>query len=477
MRFLLVALFAATAAAQNTLVVTPDEFRPALKEWKAYREAQGHTITIKAPSKDLDRKGFDFLVIVGDVKQVPCSTIQAEIIRSWDRHPKIASDNHLADVDGDNLPDLALGRIPADNPAEAAAMLRKSIRYEKNADFSAWRRRVNVIAGIGGFGKLQDWAIEQAATRFLSQNIPYHYDLHVTYCNPNSPFCPAPADVTAIALKRFNEGAFFVAYLGHGSIRNLDRMWFNKRRYPIFPEDSAYELKAQRGAPMVLLSCCSSGSLDATPDCLAEVMLKQEQGPVVIMASSRVSMPYGNGALAKELLAAVFEDRVRTIGEAFQQAKVRLMKPRKNDEGRQFIEMLAMPYQPDAKKREKERYEHLFLYNLFGDPTVRIPHVQRIELSWDGETLKGKSPIGGEATIEWVAERKVPALRRDDDTPESFRSVYKKANQRTSGTKTATLKAGAFEMNLPGKPDGRAWIRVYVQGKATAAAGSIEVKE
>ena len=470
-------LLAWIAEAQNTLVVTPDSFRPALKEWKAYREAQGHKITVTAPPDDilsLARKGFDFLVIVGDVKQVPCTYVPADIIRRWERARRIATDHHLADIDGDGAPDLAVGRIPADNPAEAAAMLKKSIAYEKNRNFTSWRRRINVIAGVGGFGKFQDKLIEQAATYFLSRNIPYSYDLHVTYANPNSPFCPPPEQVGKVALKRFNEGAFFVTYLGHGSIRRLDSMRFNKRRYPIFREDDAYELAAERGAPMVFLSCCSSGHLDAVPDCLAETMLKQEKGPVAVIASSRVSMPYGNGVLAKELLTAIFLDRRKTIGEALMQAKARSIDPKPGDVGRQHIEGLAMFYQPKKALRDKEVVEHLYLYNLIGDPTLRIPQLGRLGLALtqaDGKLkLSGTSPVDGTAVVEWVSERKVPAIQRAGDEPKHFAETYARANRRARPVARVAVRGGRFEAEVP---PGEGWLRVYVQGEAGAAAGFV----
>jgi len=477
------ALFSSVAAAQNTLVITPDEFRPALKEWTAYREAQGHKITVRAPAQQIletKRDGFDFILLLGDVKQVPCTYVDADIIRRWEREPKIATDNHLADLDGDGLPDVALGRLPADTPEEAAALLRKSIEYEKNRDYSTWRRRINVVAGVGGFGKLQDALIERAATHFLSTNIPYSFDLHVTYANPNSPFCPPPWDVRAITLRRFNEGAFFLAYLGHGSVRRLDSVRFKQRRYRIFDEDDAYELKSQKGAPLLLLSCCSSGHLDAVPDCLAEVMIKQPKGPVAIIASSRVSMPYGNGVLAKELMTALFEDRLATIGEVVARAKVRSMKPKPEDKGRQFIELLAFAYEPDLKKRARERQEHVYLYNLIGDPTLRVAQLGQVVLEAapapGGLGVKGTSPVDGRGFLEVVTPRKVPDLKRAGDTPEDFRKTYKLANTRVVLRQEIRVSQGRFSALLKVTGPAPHFLRAFVEGRQGAATGWIELK-
>ena len=40
---LILVTLAAAARAQSVLVITPDDFRPALKKWRAHREAQGPT--------------------------------------------------------------------------------------------------------------------------------------------------------------------------------------------------------------------------------------------------------------------------------------------------------------------------------------------------------------------------------------------------------------------------------------------------
>ena len=325
MRLLAVLLLATSAHAQNVLVITPDAFRPALKEWRAHREAQGCKITVRATGADVKR--FTHVLIVGDVKQVPCTWYPGEIIKQFERDPRIATDNHLADTDGDGLPDLAVGRLPADDIDEARLLLRKVLEYENSTDFSTWRRRVNVVAGVGGFGKLQDWALEGVATAVLSQGVPVLYDLHVTYCNPSSAFCPPPWTVAQTALKRFNEGALIVAYLGHGNRYRLDSMAFGNRRYRIFDDEHAFELKSKRGAPIAIIIACSAGHIDGAPDSLAEHMLKQPKGPVAIIASSRVSMPYANGIFAKELLEAVFAGEAVTLGDMLVRAKRRLILP------------------------------------------------------------------------------------------------------------------------------------------------------
>jgi hypothetical protein len=476
---LLLLLLAAAANAQTVLVLTPDTFRPALTKWQRHRERQGYKVTVRRPGADV--KGFAYVLLLGDVEQVPCSYQPGEIIKRWERDPRIASDNHLADLDGDGLPDLAVGRLPADNREQAAALLDKVLAYENNADFSAWRRRVNVVAGVGRFGKLQDWAIERVAARLLTNNVPLHLELHVTYCNPSSAFCPPPAEVAATTLERFNEGALIVAYLGHGSRMRLDSLRFKGRRHRIFAKGHAHELSARHGAPITALIACSTGHMDGTPDCLAEVMLRQPKGPVAVIAASRVSMPYGDGVFAKEFMDAIFAAAPErpTLGNALMRAKRRLLLTAADDKDRRFIDMLATPYQHKPKLRAKERAEHLYLYNLLGDPTMRIPLPAKAKITAvpgrDKLAVTGHSPIAGTALIEMVTPRTPNRPRRAGDRAEDFRKAYERANRRHVAQTSTQIQKGTFKATFDLPVRGRYVVRVFVRGKTGTAAGAAKV--
>jgi hypothetical protein len=60
----------------------------------------------------------------GDADLVPTGTAATELMET-------ASDDSLADFDGDGVPELAVGRLPARTAAEAALMVSKTIAYEQ----------------------------------------------------------------------------------------------------------------------------------------------------------------------------------------------------------------------------------------------------------------------------------------------------------------------------------------------------------
>jgi hypothetical protein len=485
-------LLLATASAQDVLVIAPDELARALPAWRRHREAQGHAIAVRPPGPDLralvqavhaESGGkLRFVLLLGDVRQVACTYAPAVTIRPWEKDTRIATDHHLSDLDGDDLPDVAVGRIPADTPEEAEAMLGKVIAYERNRDFGTWRRRVNVIAGTTGFGKVSDWIIEQVSTKFLRENVPPAYDMHVTYANLASPFCPPPERIADVVVERFNEGALFVVYMGHGNPRGLDRIRFGRAAYPIFDEDQVDRLSARRGAPIAYFCCCSTGHIDGAPDCLGEVALKQPGGPVAVLASSRVSMPYANGVLSKELLDALFREQVETVGEMLRFAKRRLVQPKPDDPMRLFIDTLARPWKWKPEEQAAERREHLFLYNLLGDPATRLPRLGEVALECAEATapgarakVAGRCDVKGDVLLELVAERTPDMPPRAGDGMDAFAECYARANAWAKAEAEARCDGKGFAAELAVPADlapGRYFLRAYVTGKDGAALGA-----
>jgi len=491
-------LLAAAAPAQDVLVIAPEELARALPLWRRHREAQGHEIAVRPPRGDLPalvkqvhaQSGgrLKWVLLLGDVNKVPCAYVPAVAIREYEREKQIATDFPLADLDGDDLPDLAVGRLPADTPAEAKLLLGRVVAYEDSGDFSPWRRRVNFIAGVAGFGKVQDAILEQVTMTFLRTNIPAAFDLHVTYANPASPFCPPPARVGDAVIDRFNEGALFVAYAGHGSRLRLDRLRYGDQSWSIFDEDAAARLKAEHGAPVAFFCACSTGFMDGAPDCLAETVLREPGGPVAVIASSRVSMPYANGVFSKELMDALFKLEAPTVGEAVQLAKRRMMVPEKGDTQRQSIDMTArLAWKPRDEDLAAERREHLFLYNLFGDPSLRLPRFAKVSLACAEEArvggrlkVEGKCPVEGKVLVELVSDRTPNVPPRAGDSEQAFAEAYARSN--------AWVKArceveggggGGFEatLDLPGNlPAGQYFLRAYVAGADGAALGAREVR-
>lgn len=392
---------AAAWAAPDVLVVCPGEFRAALAPWEAHRRGQGHELAIIEPPpsstelhtaiRDAAASGaLKFVVLIGDVPDaraggeptvaaasderprasqraagnaVPTRYAEARINVRWGSEPAIASDALYADVDRDALPDVAIGRIPADTADELAAVVRKILRYEREADDSEWRRKIDVVAGRGGFGPLADTLIEATARRVFEQTVPADYVVR-------------RQNATAAAVQQqMADGCLAWVYLGHGLPYELDLLGATKRPEPILKTADVPMLGCGANSPLAVLVACYTGAFDAPRDCLAEELALHEGGPVAVIAATRVTMPYGNTVFGCELLRAGFMSRAATVGELWTTAQRRtLADAMPLDSLRLSVDVLARRVSPPPIDLAAERREHVLMYHLFGDPLLRLQY-------------------------------------------------------------------------------------------------------
>lgn len=491
-RLLSLVLLAAFARAGELVVVAPPPFRAAIREYAEFRGKQGFRVVVASPGDEAEkaRRSAQYLLLLGDIEQVPCGFHHASSIRDHDEDPVAASDNAMADLDGDALPDLAVGRIPARSPEEAKAMLARVVAYERAADAGAWRRRLNVVAGVAGFGALEDWALELVTKHFLTQSVPEGFLVSMTYANPRSPYCPPPARIRDFVLERCNEGALVFAYLGHGHVHGLDRLRFGDSSWSILRQQDLPLWKAARGAPIAVLVACSTGRFDGREDGFAEAALRQPGGPVAVVAASRVSMPYANGVFAKELLEEIFRARTPRLGDAILRAKRRLVDAPPDDLSRKTVEFLAARlYNPSEEVRRNERKDHLFLYNLLGDPALRIPAPEAAEIALPASAKRGGevavgigAPFPGEATVELARPRgsAVPPRPPESTGDEAFLETYRRANATEllhAAGRVADGAESSVRLALPEDlPPGDYVVRLLVEGGGRCAVASAPLR-
>src|SRR4051812_7970651 len=394
---------ATTAAAPDVLVVCPIEYRAALAQWKAYRTAQGHEIAVigQQPTAELLSRqirescksgGVKYLVLVGDVPPIsyptaprvnvqpvsfasqttiPTNYIRGKVNIHWGREREIASDTPYADLDGDGLPDLAVGRIPAQSAEELAAVIRKEMRYEQT-EYGDWEKSLNIVSGIGGFGALADTLIEAAGRQVIEQTVPSDYQIHRMSMAASSSNAGSELDFGARARNQLNDGSLAWIYLGHGLPWELDRAPSPTGRQPILATRDVPLLHCAPHNPLAVLIACYAGAMDARQHCLAEDLLTAEQGPVAVIAATRVTMPYGNTVMGYELLRACFQDQPATLGAMVRLAQQRTLNPTPNDQLRQFLDSIAGSLSSEPIDLPQERLEHVLMYHLIGDPLLRL---------------------------------------------------------------------------------------------------------
>jgi len=387
---LLSLLLVTSPEAADTLVVCPPDLHAGLEPWLEYRSSQGHVISIIPPKRDaqsltaairqIAKAGkLKNVVLIGDVPNgaantpldrcVPTHYVTAKINTRWGSPPTIATDIPYADLDGDDLPDLVVGRIPADTPDELSRVIAKVLRYERESKDGAWQRRLDTVAGIGGFGVMADTLIEAAGRQVFMQAVPKGYEMRhaaVKDAKPND------SDIRTTACDRLNEGSLAWIYMGHGSPTELDYVPTAAGPASLLSLNDLPKVCCPRQSPLAVFVACYTGAFDVNGECLAEELAITPDGPVAVIAATRVTMPYGNTVFGYELLRACFNDRPTSIGEAMRLAACRTMHADADDKLRPSLDSIAQGISPAPVDLPAERREHILMYHLFGDPLLRL---------------------------------------------------------------------------------------------------------
>ena len=518
----------------DAIVICPRAWQAELKPWLIHRQNQGLSIRVldTAQTKETlqakirneaaeNPQRLKYVLLIGDVASaeilasgdwsttVPTHYETSTAMVRFGSEPHIATDNPYGDLNGDNLPELAVGRIPCDNERELHSWVERVIAYELHQDFSQWRRKVHVVAGVGGFGALIDSAVEMTAKQFLSQGIPHGYSISLTQASPSSPYCPTPAEFSQSTIHRFNEGGLFWIYMGHGNIRHLDFIRDDQLWHCIMDEKCLPEIQPGPKSPIAVFLACYTGAFDAKEDSIAERLLKQPNGPVAALAGSRMTGPYGMSVLGSEMLEICFDERCETLGDILRQAKCRAMNKveieynavPKSENKRQWIDRLATALSPSNHDLDQERLEHLHMMNLLGDPMLRIEHPEPITLQVDEVAesssrlkVRGYSAVAGKLTLDLIVRRdRVPeparqALQKqkkgvaDSEAGRSENSltktqIYDLANQPILANCSMMIPAGDFEVeiDIPADAKGACALRAFVESDDSWGLGAKEV--
>ncbi len=375
----------------DVAVVSAPGLKAELAPWVAYRAAQGHRVVWIPAHPDprvirrriieqAGRSRLRAVLIVGDHAgpfAVPTFHLPAEVNIHFGSEALLASDGPYGDLDGDRRPDLPVGRWSVESAQQVAWQIEKVQVFETAR--GSWRKQLHLVVGMGGFGPVIDGAIELGTKRLLTRGVPGDYQISLTRASWQSPFCPAPEAFRDCVIDRLNEGGIFWVYMGHGHWNQLDSLRVPGNQYPILLAEDAGRLQYRHAPSIALFLSCYAGAFDVD-ESLAERFVRARGGPVAAIAASRVSMPFGMTVLATGLMDGYFEGRRPTLGEIWFASQQRLMARRLPLRDR-WLEWTARRLSPKPELLASEKREHVFLFNLLGDPLLRLPQPQRATLA------------------------------------------------------------------------------------------------
>jgi len=243
------------------------------------------------------------------------------------------SDNRYCDTNGDGIPELACGRIPAETDVEALAYVEKLAAYE-SATIADW---MDLMIGVaddadpvsGDFPG--DAAVSEALVSSLGYSVKARH------------FTGAGLTQFKDALKAaWNQGAALSAYWGHGG---YDR-WGAENFLPL--ADIAGLSNAPR-LPIAAGLTCYAGN-DSYPGfaaLAAAMVVNPDGGAIATWMPTHQSLNAGAVTLGDHFLELLAGDKL-TVGEAAAEAKARALVD-------------------DVPAWE------LDLFEVAGDPAVRLP--------------------------------------------------------------------------------------------------------
>lgn len=492
---LLLLLVQGSAGAVDVVVVCPEKFDNSMGPWLEHRRGEGLEVCVIRSSGDAEslRSAIAeasgdqtrYVLLVGDAPVVgrPCNaTRQTPILYSpskvtahWGSTPTFSSDMLFGDFDRDRIPEAVVGRLPVDEPEQLTRMITRIIARDTSNDFGPWRSKVQLVGGVGGFGAMADGAIESVTRTIVTGVLPPETKTTVCYASPGHRFFPASKSFTDAVLDRYQQGSRFWVYAGHGQVTHLDRVPRSINGTPVLDDRSVHRLSRPAGcSPIAVMLACYTGAMDAPEDSIAEEMVLSEGGPIAVLAGSRVTMPYGNTTAAVGLIDGIFKQKLPRLGDAWLSALSEMNREVSEDTSgtRMMIDALATVVSPPGTDLVEERREHMMLYNLIGDPTLRLHHPHPLlivipsghELGESFE-LQIESPIEGELHVAF--DRPLGSVTEGDPNETTIITISSRvlAGQRFSRSVT-----------LPANVTGPVLVRAFVAGTeswASAAARTI----
>ncbi len=383
--------------------------------------------------------------------------------------PTLSSDLAYGDFNNDATPDAVVGRLPVDDPDELRRLIDRIVAHEGSRDFGPWRSRVDLIGGVGGFGPMIDSTIETATRTIITGTLPSETNATIAHASPGHRYFPKQQFTDAV-VDRYQQGSRFWVYAGHGQITELDRVPA-RTGIPILDSDSVKRLNRPKGAsPIALILACYSGAIDAPKDSIAEEMIRNDGGPIAVLAGSRVTMPYGNTTAAVGMINAVYAQKLPRLGEAWLSALTEMHREPTGDQSstRVMVDAMATIFSPKGASLVNERREHMLLYNLLGDPTLRLHHPQSVQVTVPpgckvGETIEvtAVSPLAGDITVS--LDRPIGAVIAGDPNQTSIASMK---------TQVVPAKSAKLRFKIPADTTGPIVVRAMVAGETTWAAGA-----
>ena len=349
-----------------------------------------------------ERENIKWVLLIGDAQEglIPIRYVYNPdvIIRgggeseylNWDDYYK-PTDYYYADLDGswdednDNIfgesaeynkngkdeiewiPEVYVGRLPADSATELELMVNKTLKYETSPNIGNWMNRILLAGGVSDYSPAEDEArlTEYIWTNYVLSEMNFTH-LHQTTSSfdPTSP--PPPNNESILDSNNFDThfdlGYSTVFFAGHGNPFKLATDGIST----VYDNTDASSSENLNMASLFYAFACTSSSYDKNDDNVGEILIKRENaGTVGYISGLRVTwyaendtnLEYLNRANAKLFWKTFFEQKYFQQGKALFESKVEYMN--------------SDVFSPYSRYFECHR-KNILTYCLLGDPELDI---------------------------------------------------------------------------------------------------------
>jgi len=253
-----------------------------------------------------------------------------------------AMDHRFVTVSGDDiLPDMLIGRIPAESAQEANIAVDKIIKYEDRPYRGPWQSRVLLVADDEK-SKSGDEVFEDSRVDLANNYIPVGYEVVDVYLRRVG----EPYIARKMVNMEMNRGVVMLEYAGHGGAHS----WAHEY---IFGWEDVGKLQNYNKYSFVITTTCENGYFDnpagGNKSIMELFLLKPNGGAVACLSATRLTYGQGNATFDKILYPKIFSEKPPILGKIINAAKI------------DFINLGIATWVPSAEQ-----------YTLFGDPATRL---------------------------------------------------------------------------------------------------------
>ena len=388
------------------LIITPDDEN--IKQWadtlRDFREKQG-IITKVLTMSEVSANNPDSLrrflrlthevwnpapaavLLLGDYDSDPAKGITSFALTN---HPEgqafepYMADNRLVEFTGDDLPDMAIARMPAANAGEAQLMVRKTLEYERHPyddeyyyahpvtamgyQRSRWFQLcTEIIAGYleqQGKDVIHINNIHQGTPDSVWSTGQRTDDVLNCFGPDGLGYIPATmsyltdwnGDANDIT-QALENGTYMLIHRDHGTFQTWNEPYFSNALINELHNDKL---------SFIMSANCQTGDFsygDGSSDCLAERFLRSPYGAIGIIAASQLSYSYVNDTYVWGFFDYLYPDFMPDYGPQSFDFKYPAFA---NAYGKYYLQQSAFPYNASYKPVTYN------LFHYFGDAFLQL---------------------------------------------------------------------------------------------------------